>query len=42
MLTIGFHNSAVVNVHAPNEEKSDEAKDRFYEELEQVFNQFPK
>jgi len=32
----------VVNVHAPSEEKSDEAKDSFYEELEQVFDQFPK
>ena len=42
MLTIGFHNSAVVNVHAPNEEKSDESKDIFYEELEQVFDHFPK
>ena len=37
-----WRNIIVVNVHAPNEEKSDEAKDRFYEELEQVFNQFPK
>ena len=26
----------VVNVHAPSEEKSDESKDSFYEELEQV------
>ena len=32
----------VVNVHAPSEEKSDEAKDSFYEELKQVFNQIPK
>jgi len=29
-------------VHAPSEEKSDEAKDCFYEELEQVFDHFPK
>ena len=27
----------VVNVQAPSEEKSDESKDSFYEELEQVF-----
>ena len=27
----------VLNVHAPSEEKSDESKDSFYEELEQVF-----
>jgi hypothetical protein len=29
-------------VHAPSEEKSDDSKDRFYEELEQAFNHFPK
>jgi len=29
-------------VHAPSEEKSDESKDSFYEELEQVFNHFLK
>jgi len=32
----------VVNVHVPSEEKSDESKDSFYEELEQVFDHFPK
>jgi len=32
----------VVNVHAPSEEKSDESKDSFYEELEQVFDHVPK
>jgi len=32
----------VVNVHATSEEKSDESKDSFYEELEQVFDHFPK
>ena len=26
-----------LNVHAPSEEKSDNSKDSFYEELEQVF-----
>jgi hypothetical protein len=31
-----------VNVHAPTEEKSDDSKDSFYEELEQVFDHFPK
>jgi len=35
-------NIIVVNVHAPSEKKSDESKDRFYEELEQVFDHFPK
>ena len=30
-------NIIVLNVHAPSEEKSDESKDSFYKELEQVF-----
>jgi hypothetical protein len=29
-------------VHAPTEEKSDDSKNSFYEELEQVFDHFPK
>ena len=29
-------------MHAPSEEKSDNSKDSFYEELEQVFDHFPK
>jgi hypothetical protein len=32
----------VLNVHAPSEEKGDESKDSFYEELEQVFDHLPK
>jgi hypothetical protein len=32
----------VLNVHAPTEDKIDDMKDRFYEELEHVFNQFSK
>ena len=35
-------NIIVLNVHAPSEEKSDGSKDSFYEELEQVFDHFPK
>ena len=35
-------NIVVLNVRAPSEEKSDDSKDSFYEELEQVFNHFPK
>jgi exonuclease III len=35
-------NIIVLNVHAPSEEKSDESKDCFYEELQQVFYHFPK
>ena len=29
-------------MHAPSEEKSEESRDSFYEELEQVFYHFPK
>ena len=35
-------NIIVLNVHAPSEEKSNESKDSFYEELEQVLRHFPK
>jgi len=42
VLRCRWHNIVVVNVHAPSEEKSDEAKDTFYEELQQVFDYFPK
>jgi hypothetical protein len=30
------------NVHAQSEEESDDSKDKFYEELEQLFDHFPK
>jgi hypothetical protein len=29
-------------VHAPTEDKDDDINDGFYEELEQVFDQFPR
>jgi lipoate synthase len=32
----------VLNVHALFEDKSDDAKDNFYEELEYISDQFPK
>jgi hypothetical protein len=32
----------VLNVHAPTEDKTDDVKDSFYEELEHVFYRFPK
>jgi len=35
-------NIIVLNLHAPSEKKSEESKDSFYEELEQVFDHFPK
>jgi hypothetical protein len=32
----------VLNVHAPTEDKTDDVKDSFYEELEHMFYKFPK
>jgi hypothetical protein len=32
----------VLNVHAPTEDKTDDVKDSFYEELEPVLHEFPK
>jgi hypothetical protein len=32
----------VLNVHAPTEDKTDDVKDGFYEELERLFDKFPK
>jgi exonuclease III len=32
----------VLNVYAPTEDKSDDVKDSFYEELERIFDKFPK
>jgi hypothetical protein len=32
----------VLNVHTPTEDKDDALKDSFHEELEQVFDQFPR
>jgi hypothetical protein len=32
----------VLNVHAPTEDKTDDVKDSFYEELERIFDAFPK
>ena len=42
MLRGRWRNIILVNVHATNEEKSEKSKDSFYEELEQVFDHFPK
>jgi hypothetical protein len=36
-----FH-SIVLNVHAPTEDKTDDVKDSFHEELERIFDKFPK
>jgi len=35
-------NIIVLSVHAPTQEKSDDSKDSFYEELEQVFQHLSK
>jgi hypothetical protein len=35
-------NIIVLNVHASTEDKIDSVKDKFYEELEQVFDKLPK
>jgi hypothetical protein len=32
----------VLNLHAPTEDKIDDVKDGFYEELERVYDKFPK
>jgi hypothetical protein len=32
----------VLNVHAPTEDKIDYVNNRFYEELEQLFDKFPR
>jgi hypothetical protein len=32
----------VLNVHAPTDDKTDDVKDSLYEELERVFDKFPK
>jgi hypothetical protein len=35
-----FH--IILNVHAPTEDKTDDVKDSFYEELERLFDKFSK
>ena len=42
VLKVRWLHIIVVNVHAPCEEKSEELKDSFYEELKEVFEYFPK
>jgi hypothetical protein len=32
----------VLNVHAPTQDKTDDVKGNFYEELERIFDKFPK
>jgi hypothetical protein len=42
ILTGSWYHIIVLNVHAPTEDKTDDAKGSFYEELERVFHKFPK
>jgi hypothetical protein len=45
LLVIGCHrwcHIIVLNVHVPTEDKTDDVKDRIYEDLERVFDTFPK
>jgi hypothetical protein len=37
-----WHHIIVFSVHVPTEDKIDDVKDSFYEELERVFDKFPK
>jgi hypothetical protein len=36
-----WFNTIDLNMHVPSKDKSNDSKDRFYEELEQVFDHFP-
>jgi hypothetical protein len=36
-----WFNIIVLNVHAPKEDKTDDVKDSFYEEMERIFDKFP-
>jgi hypothetical protein len=42
MLRARWCNIVVLNVHVPCDDKSDDVKDRFYEELGRVFDNFPR
>jgi hypothetical protein len=37
-----WYHIVVLNIHAPTEYKTDDVKDSFYEELERMFDKFPK
>jgi hypothetical protein len=42
ILRVRWFHIIVLNVHAPIEDKIDDVKDSFYEELEHMFDKFPK
>jgi hypothetical protein len=37
-----WFNIIILNVHAPCEDKEDDVKDSFYQEIGRVFDQFPR
>jgi hypothetical protein len=42
VLRVRWHNIIFSNAHAPSEKKSNDSKESFCEELEQVLSHFPK
>ena len=37
-----FHNLTIINIHAPKEDKEEEIKEQFYEELQRIQDRVPK
>jgi exonuclease III len=37
-----FHNMALINIYAPTEDKEEEIKEQFYEELQRTQDRIPK